>query len=95
MTGPTLPSRAGAAIISHMGLDAFVATDDDDFVNKGKFIADNILFLATLRLGMRTRMANSPMGQPEIIAKGLENGLRTMWQRWCADLPAVAFEAAP
>ena len=94
MTGPTLPSRAGAAIISHMGLDAFVATDDDDFVNKGKFIADNILFLATLRLGMRTRMANSPMGQPEIIAKGLENGLRTMWQRWCADLPAVAFEAA-
>lgn len=95
MTGPTLPSRAGAAIISHMGLDAFVATDDEDFVNKGKFIADNILFLATLRLGMRTRMANSPMGQPEIIAKGLENGLRTMWQRWCADLPAVAFEAAP
>lgn len=92
MTGSALPSRCGAAILEHMGLEAFVAVDEEDFVNKGKFIADNILFLATLRLGMRKRLAESPMGRPEIIAQGLESGLRTIWQRWCADLPAVAFE---
>lgn len=92
MTGATLPSRAGAAILEQMGLTAFVAIDEEDFVGKGKFIADNLLFLATLRLGMRKRLADSPMGQPALIASGMENGLRTMWQRWCADLPAVAFE---
>ena len=93
MTGATLPSRAGASILEQMGLDAFVAVDEEDFVKKGKFIADNILFLATLRLSMRKRLAASPMGQPAVIAKGMENGLRTMWQRWCKNLPAVAFEA--
>jgi protein O-GlcNAc transferase len=92
MTGATLPSRAGAAILEQLGLTAFVAIDEEDFVAKGKFIADNILFLATLRLGMRKRLADSAMGQPALIASGMENGLRTMWQRWCADLPAEAFE---
>jgi len=93
MTGDTLPSRAGASILEQLGLEAFVAVDEEDFVKKGKFIADNPLFLATLRLSMRRRLEASAMGQPEVIAKGMENGLRHMWQRWCEGLPAISFHA--
>lgn len=93
MTGNTLPSRAGATILEQLGLEAFVAVDEEDFVKKGKFIADNVVFLATLRLSMRRRLEASAMGQPDIIAKGMENGLRIMWQRWCAGLPAASFHA--
>ncbi|WP_081905306.1 tetratricopeptide repeat protein [Janthinobacterium agaricidamnosum] len=93
VAGPTLPSRAGASILEHTGLEAFAARDEDDFVRKGKFVADNIMFLATLRLTMRQRLEASAMGQPALIAAGLESGLRSMWQRWCAGLPAAPFEA--
>lgn len=92
MAGPTLPSRAGACIMEQIGLDAFVATDDDDFVQKGRFVADNPLLIGALRLGMRRRLEQAPMGQPALIASGLEHAMRFMWQRWCAGLPPVPFE---
>jgi len=95
VAGPIQPSRGGTSILEHTGLEAFAAQDEDDFVRKGKFVADNILFLATLRMTMRYRLAASAMGQPALIAAGLESGLRTMWQRWCAGLPAVSFETLP
>lgn len=93
ITGDTLPSRAGAAMLEHVGMSAFVAENEDDFVKKGLFIADNIVFLATLRMSMRQRLADSAIGQPALIAAGLNNALRFIWRRWCANLPAVPFDA--
>ena len=74
-------------------MSAFVAENKADFVKKGLFIADNIVFLATLRMSMRQRLADSAIGQPALIAAGLNNALRFIWRRWCANLPAVPFDA--
>lgn len=95
MTGSTLPSRVGAMVLEHAGLHDFIAQDEADFIRKGKLISGNIPHLAALRFGMRTRMNNSPIGQPALIAAGLEDALRSMWQRWCAELPPVSFDADP
>lgn len=92
MAGATLAGRAGACIMEQVGLAAFVATSDDDFLQKGQFAASNPLLIATLRRGMRQRLEQAPMGQPEVIAAGLAHALRFMWQRWCAGLPAAPFE---
>ena len=48
--------------------------------------------LAAVRAGLRERCERSPIRHPEVIAAGLESALRTMWQRWCAGLPAQTFE---
>lgn len=93
MTGPTLPNRVGATIIEHVGLQEFIAQDVDDFIEKGIRIAGNISELANLRSQLRSRVMQSAMGQPALIADGLENALRVMWQRWCADLPPISFTA--
>lgn len=95
MTGSTLPSRVGATILEQAELHEFIAHDDADFIQKGKLISSNIAHLAALRFGMRTRMNNSPIGQPALIAAGLDDALRSIWQRWCAGLEPVSFEANP
>lgn len=92
LAGDTVASRAGACILEHVGLGSFVATDDDDFVNKGKFLSNNIVQLAALRATMRQRLEESAIGQPALIAEGFEQALRAMWQRWCDGLPAQTFE---
>ena len=93
MTGATLANRNGASISKHMGLDDFIALDDADFLAKGCRLAADLPYLAALRTQTRTRMTNAAIGQPALIAAGLDNALRTAWQRWCKGLPAIAFEA--
>jgi protein O-GlcNAc transferase len=73
-------------------LEAFVAHDKTEFVEKGLYWADHLTELAKIRDELRERFGQSAMGQPDIIAAALERALRTMWQRWCAGLPAESFE---
>lgn len=94
LPGRTVPGRSGATAMSHAGLAQFVADDPDDFVRRGVAIANDLPALAALRAGMRERCQRSPMFQPEEIARGMGEALRTMWKRWCAGLPAETFSVA-
>ncbi|MFC5475992.1 tetratricopeptide repeat protein [Paraherbaspirillum soli] len=93
LAGNTVAGRTGAGILGHVGLDAFVAQDAAAFVKQGLSLAADVSALAELRTGLRQRFEQSAPSQPGLIAAGLERALRTMWQRWCAGLPAVSFEA--
>ncbi|KQR79597.1 hypothetical protein ASG35_06825 [Burkholderia sp. Leaf177] len=93
LPGRAMPSRGSTAALAMAGLDGFIATDSDDFVEKGRAWAADLPALAALRAGMRERCAASPMFQPEIIAKGLSNALREMWRRWCAGVEPTPIEA--
>ena len=91
LTGSTTAGRTGASILGHVGLQGFIALDKEDFVQKGLVWAGDLAALADVRAGLRERFARSAAGQPAVVAAGLERALRTMWQRWCAGLPAQAF----
>jgi predicted O-linked N-acetylglucosamine transferase (SPINDLY family) len=93
MAGATAASRAGAGILAQVGLDGFIATNAGDFVEKGVYWANHLSELAEVRAGLRTRLEQSPGGQPEIIAAHLEGAFRHMWRRWCAGLPAESFHS--
>ena len=95
LAGQTAAGRQGAALLGHVGLDAFVAEDAEDFQAKGLSWAGDLAALAAVRAGLRERCERSPLRRPEVIAAGLESALRTMWQRWCAGLPAETFEVSP
>ena len=95
LAGHTPAGRQGAALLAHVGLDEFVAKDAADFEQKGVSWAGALVALAEVRAGLRARFEGSSIHRPEVIAAGLERALRTMWQRWCARLPAEAFEVDP
>jgi predicted O-linked N-acetylglucosamine transferase (SPINDLY family) len=90
--GRTAAGRSGASILAHVGLEAFIAQDAGDFVQKGLSWAGNLAALADIRTGLRERFAKSARSQPASVAEGLQRALRLMWQRWCAGLPAESFE---
>jgi protein O-GlcNAc transferase len=94
LAGHTAPGRQGAALMGHVGLEAFVAKDAADLQEKGLYWASNLAALAAVRAGLRQRCDQSPLRRPEVIAAGLESALRTMWQRWCAGLPAASIDAS-
>lgn len=93
LAGETPASRSGATFMNQLGLNEFIATSIDDFVDKGHFWSEHIDELAALRIEMRTRFNASAMGQPERFADSLETTLRTMWHRWCSDLPPATIES--
>ncbi|MFA7238608.1 MAG: tetratricopeptide repeat protein [Sulfuricellaceae bacterium] len=94
LAGGTAAGRPGAALLGHAGLDEFVAHDAADFMQKGLYWAENLATLSDIRAGLRERFAHSAMGQPAVVAAGVERALRIMWQRWCAGLPAESFEVS-
>ncbi len=94
MDGTTPAGRAGAWILGHVGLSEFVVPDAREFVRTGLIWADRLPELARLRAGLRERFEDSALGQPALIAAGLERALRIMWQRWCAGLSAASFEVS-
>jgi predicted O-linked N-acetylglucosamine transferase (SPINDLY family) len=92
MAGTTPVSRVGASVQNSVGLEGFVACSKAEFVEKGLYWAGNLAQLSEIRTGLRERFAKSAIGQPALIAAGVERALRIMWQRWCSGLPAESFE---
>jgi predicted O-linked N-acetylglucosamine transferase (SPINDLY family)/Flp pilus assembly protein TadD len=94
VAGATSWARAGAGILRNAGLDGFIAVDDAGFVEKGVYWANHLAELAQIRAELRPRLAQSPGGQPDLIAAHLEGALRHMWRRWCAGLSAESFHSS-
>jgi protein O-GlcNAc transferase len=90
VTGPTNPSHGAVCYLAHLGLGAFAADGNANFIKLGVFLSENLEELAGLRATMRERFTASVAGQPVVAAAGLERALRLMWQRWCAGLPPEA-----
>ena len=87
MVGQTPASRSGCSLMLRLGLDYFVANSAHDFVNKGLSVANDLERLSQIRMELPTRFRLSAFQKPELIAKGLEQAIRMMWQRWCDNLP--------
>lgn len=95
--GPTLPSRAGAAILERVGLMEFIATDPDDFVARASAFADPSARerLAAVRAGLRERMRASNIGSSQAAIETFEDGARMAWRRWCDGLPPAPLVIPP
>ncbi len=91
----TPSSRAGAYALGHVGLNEFVAHSKQEFVQKGLQLAGRLATLADIRASLRERIGQSAMGQPGVVAAGLESAFRIMWQIWCAGLAPASFEVTP
>lgn len=104
LAGSSLQSRGAMAVMSHLGLAArdrqtadaeigpgFVAENEQTFVDMGVYWASQLPRLAQIRMEMRQRYQDSILAKPEVIAHGLEQAFRQMWQLYCEGQPASAF----
>jgi predicted O-linked N-acetylglucosamine transferase (SPINDLY family) len=94
LPGQTVVGRSGVTALAHVGLDAFIAEDKEDYVRRAVELAADLPALAALRSDMRARCEKSPMFRPDVIADGVVRALRVMWRRWCDGLPAESFDVS-
>jgi predicted O-linked N-acetylglucosamine transferase (SPINDLY family) len=88
---PTV-GRLGASILNAVGLQDLVACDDDAYVAVATSLAGDRAALATLRQGLRERMAQSPLCDSHGLARAVETAYRALWRGWCerAKVPIAA-----
>ncbi|TAN68257.1 MAG: tetratricopeptide repeat protein [Methylobacter sp.] len=83
LAGRPALSRVGLSLMMQVGLEAFVAESDADFVNNACRWADDLDGLAQIRGSLRERMHNAPFGKLALVVKELEAAYRQMWRHWC------------
>ena len=70
--------------LSALGLDGWVANDDDAYVAIAQKFASMPSHLETLRAELPARIANSPAGNVAVYAQRVEAGYRQFWRDYCA-----------
>ena len=86
--GETFASRHSLSHLSNIGLTETIAQSLDEYVELAVSLAGDLPRLATLRAGLRERMAASPLCDGKRFAANLMTLLRGVWREWAA-LPPI------
>jgi predicted O-linked N-acetylglucosamine transferase (SPINDLY family) len=81
-------SRITGAILKAIGLDDWVADDDDGYVAIAQKFAAMPSHLQKLRADLPARVANSPAGNVRTYTQEVEAGYRQFWRDYCASATA-------
>ena len=82
--GRSVSSRAGGAIVKAVGLDDWVADDDDGYIAIARKYASMASHLEALRANLPARVAASAAGNGAIYTNRVEEGYRQFWRDHCA-----------
>ena len=76
--------KLGASILTTLGHPEWIATSEEDYIDKAVTLALDTKKLAQIRNTLRTEMEASPMMDPKGFIHELENTYRAMWKKWCS-----------
>ena len=76
-------ARVSAALLHHVGLDALVAENEVEYVEKAVALARDPARIQALSAGLRPAMAASPLTDAPGFAREVEAAYREMWRTWC------------
>lgn len=82
--GHSTSGRAAGGILKAIGLDDWVAEDDEDYIAIAKRFAEAPTELAALRKDLPARIAASAAGNGEIYTRHVEAAYRQFWRDYCA-----------
>jgi predicted O-linked N-acetylglucosamine transferase (SPINDLY family) len=85
--GETFASRHSLSHLSNVGLADTIARTLEEYVELAVTLACDLPRLASLRAGLRERMAASPLCDGKRFAGNLMNVLRDAWREWCQREP--------
>jgi predicted O-linked N-acetylglucosamine transferase (SPINDLY family) len=83
-------ARAAGAIIKAVGLDDWVAADDDGYVAIARQFASQPAHLEKLRSELPGMIARSPAGNVATYTSEVEAGYRRFWRDYCAKAMSAA-----
>jgi predicted O-linked N-acetylglucosamine transferase (SPINDLY family) len=83
LAGATAVGRAGAILLTNVGLPELIARTPAEYVKIAKDLAGDLPRLAGLRRSLRRRMLASPLMDAPRFARNIESAYRAMWKRWC------------
>jgi protein O-GlcNAc transferase len=78
LPGNRFSSRMGCSVLRTVGLDEFIAADEDDYIRVATETASDIAKLRELRASLRDRLEHSPLCDPPTFTRGMETLLREM-----------------
>ena len=81
---PTLVGRLSASFLTAVGLTDWIAETEDEFVARAVEKANDVEQLKALRQTLRSRLADSVIGDTRAYVAAVEHEYRRLWQRWCA-----------
>ncbi len=81
LAGDTLLSRQGASLQGCVGLSAWIAETQDEYVEKAVAHAQDLAGLARLRAGLRERVLASPLYEAPRFAAHWQQALQDMWKK--------------
>lgn len=83
LEGDTPVQRFGRSALVGIGRPDWIARDESDYVEVALTIVDEIRRRPELRQEIQQRMLASPLMRHQDFVRGLEDGYRAMWARWC------------
>ncbi|MBV9563763.1 MAG: tetratricopeptide repeat protein [Bradyrhizobium sp.] len=81
--GNSVASRAGGAIVTAVGLDDWVADDDESYLAIARKFAAMPAALAALRVSLPAMVAASAAGDGATYTRRVEEGYRQFWRDHC------------
>ncbi|MFO0216480.1 MAG: glycosyltransferase, partial [Burkholderiales bacterium] len=83
LAGDRTVSRCGATILATVGLDDWIADNEEAYVQKALGAMEDLPALNVLRQSLRLRLRPADDGRSKRVATEVEDAYRAMWQRWC------------
>ena len=80
----SVEDEAGVEILNSLGLEDFFLKNEQDFIYKGRSLANQKAVLTDIRKNLRKRFTGSLFCNSGVAAAGWEAALRMIWKRWCA-----------
>jgi predicted O-linked N-acetylglucosamine transferase (SPINDLY family) len=81
LPGNSLVARQGASFMTAVGLENWVAKDQQNYVEKAINFAKDLQALSQLRSQLRAQMMQSLVGDAARFAKNMEQVLRNIWSK--------------
>ncbi len=77
-------SRSASSVLATLGLNDWIASSAEDYVERAVAFARAPDKLADLRASLRERMRVSPLMNEERFTRNVEAIYRRLWQEWCS-----------
>lgn len=83
LAGDNFCGRMGASIMHYAGLDDWVATSEDEYIDIAKQKAQCPTQLRALKAGLRDHLRQTPLFDNQGFTHALETAYRTIWEAHC------------
>jgi protein O-GlcNAc transferase len=85
LAGEQMAGRWSASMLTALKLPELIAGSPDEYVRIAAGLVAAPEKLASLRAGLRSRVAASPLCNGKSRARQVERIYRSLWRRWCQD----------